>query len=78
MALPVREQFKYWGVAAAIFFLLLFALGDQLLPFFLRKGLIEFHHVLNQHTIVELGEPCSDLAGFYSGYSKQGIKGGQE
>lgn len=42
MALPVREQFKYWGAAAAIFFLLLFALGDQLLPFFLGAAVAYF------------------------------------
>lgn len=42
MALPVREQFKYWGAAAAIFFLLLFALGNQLLPFFLGAAIAYF------------------------------------
>lgn len=42
MALPVREQFKYWGIAAAIFFLLLYALGDQLLPFFLGAAIAYF------------------------------------
>jgi predicted PurR-regulated permease PerM len=35
MALPAREQAKYWGIAAAIFFVLLWALGDVLLPFVL-------------------------------------------
>lgn len=33
MALPVREQVKYWGLAAAGFLLLLWLLGDVLLPF---------------------------------------------
>jgi predicted PurR-regulated permease PerM len=33
MALPVREQMKYWGLAAAGFLLLLWLLGDVLLPF---------------------------------------------
>lgn len=42
MALPVREQFKYWGAAAAVFFLLLYALGDQLLPFFLGAAVAYF------------------------------------
>ncbi|APX10995.1 AI-2E family transporter [Tateyamaria omphalii] len=42
MALPVREQFKYWGIAAAVFFLLLYALGDQLLPFFLGAAIAYF------------------------------------
>ena len=42
MALPVREQFKYWGIAAAVFFVLLYALGDQLLPFFLGAALAYF------------------------------------
>lgn len=42
MALPVREQFKYWGAAAAVFFLLLYALGDQLLPFFLGAAIAYF------------------------------------
>ena len=42
MALPVSEQFKYWGIAAAIFFVLLYALGDQLLPFFLGAAIAYF------------------------------------
>ena len=42
MALPVREQFKYWGIAAAVFFVLLYALGDQLLPFFLGAAIAYF------------------------------------
>jgi len=42
MALPVREQLKYWGGAAAIFFVLLYALGDQLLPFFLGAAIAYF------------------------------------
>jgi predicted PurR-regulated permease PerM len=33
MALPVRDQLRYWGIAAAVFFALLWALGDVLLPF---------------------------------------------
>jgi predicted PurR-regulated permease PerM len=35
MPLPVRTQAKYWGIAAAIFFLLLWTLGQVILPFLL-------------------------------------------
>lgn len=35
MALPVREQFKYWGVAALAIAVVLWFLGDVLLPFVL-------------------------------------------
>lgn len=35
MALPVREQAKYWGVAAAMFLVVLWVLGDVILPFVL-------------------------------------------
>ena len=42
MALPVREQMKYWGGAAVVFFVLLYALGDQLLPFFLGAAIAYF------------------------------------
>ena len=35
MALPVRDQLKYWGIAAAIFFVALWYLGDIMLPFVL-------------------------------------------
>jgi len=42
MALPVRDQLKYWSIAAAVFFLLLYALGDQLLPFFLGAAIAYF------------------------------------
>ncbi len=33
MALPVRQQATYWGVAAAVFLLILWFLGNVLLPF---------------------------------------------
>lgn len=39
MALPVRDQVKYWGVAAAIFFVLLWFLGDVILPFVLGAAI---------------------------------------
>lgn len=35
MALPVRTQLKYWGIAALIFALVLWSLGNVLLPFIL-------------------------------------------
>ncbi len=33
MALPVQDQAKYWGIAAVVFGLMLWFLGDVLLPF---------------------------------------------
>ena len=35
MALPARDQAKYWGLSALLLFALLWALGDVLLPFVL-------------------------------------------
>lgn len=35
MALPVETQLRYWGIATAVFLLMLWFLGDQLLPFVL-------------------------------------------
>jgi len=35
MALPVRDQVKYWGIAVAVFFVVLWLLGDVRLPFIL-------------------------------------------
>ena len=35
MGLPVTVQLKYWGIAAAVFFAVLWILGDVLLPFVL-------------------------------------------
>ena len=42
MALPVREQAKYWGIAAAVFFVVLWALGDVILPFVLGAAIAYF------------------------------------
>lgn len=42
MALPVKEQAKYWGIAAAVFFLTLWFLGEQLLPFVLGGAVAYF------------------------------------
>lgn len=39
MALPVETQLKYWGIAAAIFVLIMWALGDVILPFVLGAAL---------------------------------------
>lgn len=33
MALPIREQARYWGIAAAVFLAALWFLGDVILPF---------------------------------------------
>lgn len=42
MALPVREQLKYWGIAAAVFLLLLWFLGNVLLPFLVGGAIAYF------------------------------------
>ncbi|MGG7643746.1 AI-2E family transporter [Rhodovulum sp. YNF3179] len=42
MALPVREQAKIWGIAAAIFFVLLWYLGDVMLPFIVGSAVAYF------------------------------------
>jgi predicted PurR-regulated permease PerM len=42
MALPVRDQLKYWGVAAALLFVLLWFLGDVLLPFVVGGAIAYF------------------------------------
>ncbi|KAA9009908.1 AI-2E family transporter [Histidinibacterium aquaticum] len=39
MALPVREQAKYWGIALAVFVLILWFLGDVLTPFVLAGAI---------------------------------------
>ncbi|WP_417249965.1 AI-2E family transporter [Celeribacter sp.] len=38
MALPVRDQVKYWGVTAAVFLGALYILGDVILPFVLAMA----------------------------------------
>ena len=35
MALPVEKQIRYWGIAALVLFVLLWSLGNVLLPFVL-------------------------------------------
>ncbi len=39
MALPVNQQAKYWGIAAAVFFVFLWWLSDVILPFVLGGAL---------------------------------------
>lgn len=39
MALPVGQQVKYWSIAAAVFFALLWFLGGMLLPFVLAMAI---------------------------------------
>ncbi len=42
MALPVRKQLKYWGLAAAVFIAMLWLLGDVLLPFVMGGAIAYF------------------------------------
>ncbi|MBF9032081.1 AI-2E family transporter [Rhodobacterales bacterium HKCCE3408] len=42
MALPVRQQLIYWGLAAAGFLLVLWALGDVILPFLVAMAVAYF------------------------------------
>ena len=42
MALPARDQLKYWGLAAVIFFVALWYLGDIMLPFILGGAIAYF------------------------------------
>lgn len=39
MALPVKQQAKYWGIAALVFFVVLYLLGDVILPFVLGMAI---------------------------------------
>lgn len=42
MALPVRQQMKYWGIAAAVFFVVLWGLGHVILPFLVGGAVAYF------------------------------------
>lgn len=42
MSLPVKDQLKYWGVAAAVFLVLLYTLGNVILPFLVGSALAYF------------------------------------
>ena len=42
MALPAREQVKYWAIAAVVFLVLLYALGNVILPFIVGGAIAYF------------------------------------
>ena len=42
MALPVRQQVTYWGIATAVFLFLLWALGNVILPFLVGAAIAYF------------------------------------
>jgi predicted PurR-regulated permease PerM len=42
MALPIRDQVRYWGIAAAVFLVVLWFLGDVLLPFIVGGAIAYF------------------------------------
>jgi predicted PurR-regulated permease PerM len=42
MALPTNQQLRYWGIAAAVFFLAIWLLGDVLLPFIVGGAIAYF------------------------------------
>ena len=42
MALPVRTQMKYWGIASAVFLIAMWFLGDVILPFVLGGAVAYF------------------------------------
>jgi len=42
MALPVGQQVKYWSIAAAVFLIILWFLGDVILPFVLGSAIAYF------------------------------------
>ena len=42
MALPVRQQMKYWGIAAAVFLVVLWGLGNVILPFLVGGAVAYF------------------------------------
>jgi predicted PurR-regulated permease PerM len=42
MALPTNQQLRYWGIAAALFFVFLWFLGDVLLPFIVGGAIAYF------------------------------------
>jgi predicted PurR-regulated permease PerM len=42
MALPVRQQITYWGIASALFLLVFWSLGNVLLPFVLGGAIAYF------------------------------------
>ena len=42
MALPVRQQLIYWGIATAVFLFILWTLGDVILPFLVGGAIAYF------------------------------------
>lgn len=42
MALPIRDQLKYWGIATAVFLVVLWFLGNVLMPFLLGGAIAYF------------------------------------
>ena len=42
MSMPVRQQLIYWGIAAAVFFLVLWGLGTVILPFLVGGAIAYF------------------------------------
>ena len=42
MTLPVRDQVKYWGLAALVFLIALYAMGDVLMPFIVGGAIAYF------------------------------------
>jgi predicted PurR-regulated permease PerM len=42
MGLPVRDQMKYWGIAAAVFLLVLWSMGNVILPFIVGGAIAYF------------------------------------
>ncbi|AZL58481.1 AI-2E family transporter [Tabrizicola piscis] len=42
MALPIRDQIRYWGIVAVVFLLLLWFLGNVLLPFLVGGAIAYF------------------------------------
>ena len=42
MALPVKDQIRYWGIAAAVLLFVLWALGDVILPFVVGGAIAYF------------------------------------
>ncbi|WP_288925030.1 AI-2E family transporter [uncultured Maritimibacter sp.] len=42
MALPVGTQFRYWAIAAVVFFVLLWFLGDVIMPFLIGGAIAYF------------------------------------
>ncbi len=42
MGLPVRDQMKYWGIAAAVFLFVLWSMGNVILPFIVGGAIAYF------------------------------------